>query len=198
MHLEDTSVMYGVYSAETLQKLIKTVHILHSRQSMYESLFTGQMTKAYKYYSQMYGDHSIQHYAINSVLHLRTIKDKYIEMYSEFISQLHNYAKVIRILAKGYLPITLVTSLKLQEILALVKEILTKTNPDYDIVIKRLHLYYDMKLVSFGIDRKRDLIIQFPIFIQSYRQQPQILYQLETVPLPVIDKNTRTDTYTQL
>ena len=34
----------------------------------------------------MHGDHSIQHYAINSMLYLRTIKDKYIESYNEFIS----------------------------------------------------------------------------------------------------------------
>ena len=176
MHLEDTLVMYGVYNTETLEKLIKTVHTLHSRQSMCESLFAGQVTKAYKYYSQMHGDCGIQHYAINSMLYLRTIKDKYIEMYNKFISQLHNYAKVIRILAKGYLSILLVTPLKLQEILALVKETLTKTNPDYDIVIKRLHLYYDMKLVTFGIDKKRNLIIQFPVFVQPYTQQPLILY----------------------
>ena len=69
------------------------------------------MTKAYEYYSQMHGDCGIKHYAINSMLYLRTIKDKYIEMYSKFISQLHNYPKAIRILAKGYLPITLVTPL---------------------------------------------------------------------------------------
>ena len=42
---------------------------------------------------------------------------------------------------------------KLQEILNSVKETLTKSNPDYDIVIKRLHFYYDMKLITFGIDR---------------------------------------------
>ena len=35
---------------------------------------------------------------------------------------------------------------------------LIKTNPDHDIVIKRLHLYYNMKLVILGIDRKRNLI----------------------------------------
>ena len=90
MHLEDILVMYGVYNAETLDELIKTVHTLHSRQSLYESLFTGQVTKAYGYYSQMHGDCGIQHYAFNSMLYLRTIKDKYIEMYNEFISQLHN------------------------------------------------------------------------------------------------------------
>ena len=109
MHLEDTLVMYGVYNVETLEKLVKTVHALHSRQSTYESLFAGQMTKAYEYYSQMHGDYSIQHYAINLPLYLRTIKDKYIEMYNEFISQLHNFTKVTRILAKVYLPMTLVT-----------------------------------------------------------------------------------------
>ena len=31
MHLEDTLVMYGVCSAEMLEKHIKTVHRLHSR-----------------------------------------------------------------------------------------------------------------------------------------------------------------------
>ena len=39
-------------------------------------------------------------------------------------------------------------------------------NPDYDIVIKRLHLYYDMKLATFGIDRDKNLIVQFQVFIQ--------------------------------
>ena len=71
----------------------------------------------------------------------------------------------------------------------MVKEILIKSKPDYDIVIKRLHLYYDMKLVIFEIDQDRNLIIQFPIFVQPYTQQPLILYQLETVPVPIIDQN---------
>ena len=54
------------------------------------------------------------------------------------------------------MPILLVTPLKLQEILDSIKETLIKTNPDYNIVIKRLHLYYNMKLITFGIDRKKN------------------------------------------
>ena len=46
IQLENTLVMYGVYNAETLEKLIKTVHTLHNRQSMYEKLFAVQITKA--------------------------------------------------------------------------------------------------------------------------------------------------------
>ena len=37
MHLENTLVMYRIYKAETLENLVETVHILHSRQTLYES-----------------------------------------------------------------------------------------------------------------------------------------------------------------
>ena len=55
-----------------------------------------------------------------------------------------------------------------------------------------------MKLVTFGTDKDRNLIIQFPIFIQPYTQQPLILYQLQTVPLPIIDENPNAQSYTEL
>ena len=34
--------------------------------------------------------------------------------------------------------------------------------------------------------------------MQPYTQQPFTLYQLETVPVPIVDKNTKEDLYTQL
>ena len=73
-----------------------------------------------------------------------------------------------------------------------------KANPDYHLVLKRLHLYYDMNLVTFSTDRDSNLIIQFSIFIQPYTQQPLILYQIEMVPGPIVDQNKQADSYTQL
>ena len=159
-----------------------------------EKLFAGQLNTAYTWYINAPGT---QHFAIDS-LYLRTIRDNYIQMYKEFITQLHIYAKTIRILAKGYLPISLIMPIKLKEILDAVKATIQKTNPDYDLVIKRLHLYYDMKLVIFGIDRDRNLIIQLPIFIQPYTQHPLVLYQIEIVPVLIVDLNTETDSYMYL
>ena len=53
-----------------------------------------------------------------------------------------------------------------------------------------------MQLVTFGVDKEKNLIIQFLIFIQPYTQEPLILYQLETVPVQIIDqKHTRTLLY---
>ena len=104
------------------------------------------------------------------------------------------YAKVIRILAKGYLTISLITASKLQEILNVVQMAICKTSP----VIKRLHLYYDINLVTFDIDRDWKLIIQFPVFIQPYMQQPLILHQIETVSVPIIHQTKEADSYTHL
>ena len=198
MHLENSLIIYEVYNMETLEELVKTAHVLHSQQSLVEKLFAGQKVAVYEVYSKMQNACCVQHYVTNALLYLCTIKEKYIVVYNEFITQLHIYMKAIRILAKGYLPISLITPYKLQEIINSVKEILIKSNPDYDIVIKRLHLYYDMKIVTFGIDQDRNLIIQFPIFMQPYIQQPLILYQLETVPVAIIDENPNAQSYTEL
>ena len=42
MYLEDSMVMYGIYNAETLEKLINTVHYIHNITSPNEKLFMGQ------------------------------------------------------------------------------------------------------------------------------------------------------------
>ena len=42
------------------------------------------------------------------------------------------------------------------KILGTVKKAIKITNPDYDIVIKRLHLYHNMKVVTFGINEDRN------------------------------------------
>ena len=101
-------------------------------------------------------------------------------------------------MAKGYLQISLVTPSKLREIISDVKTAIQKTNPDYDLVRDRHHLYYNMQLVTFGINKDKNLIEKFPVFIQPYTQQPLELYQIETVPVPIIDQNTQTQYYMHL
>ena len=79
-----------------------------------------------------------------------------------------------------------------------IKRSLHITSPDYDLVLDKLHLYYDMQLVTFGVDNDMNLIIQFLVFIQPYTQKPLILYQLETVPFPILDQNIKAQSYTHL
>ena len=108
------------------------------------------------------------------------------------------YSKVIRILSKGYLPITLLPPSKLEGISDEVTMAFSTIYKDYDLVLTRLFLYYDMKLVTFGMDEKRNLIVQFPVFVQPYAQRRLVMYQIETVPIPVLDRNDQAQSYTQL
>ena len=137
-------------------------------------------------------------YSIDAMLFLTTVKEKYVRMYKKFIAELRSYSKAIRILSKGYLPITLITPSKLEDILKQVQIAIAKTNQDYEIVLNRLYLYYDMKLVTFGIDSQKNLIIQFPVFVQPYTQTKLTLYQIETVPVSILGASNKIQSYTQL
>ena len=143
MKLDNTMLMYEIYNADMLERLIRTVHEIHNTTSSHEKLFAGEHN--HSLFRMLYtGALGIQQYATNSLFYLRIIQDKYISLYRELISQLHTYISAIRILTKGYLPNTLIKPKKLQEILSEVKTSLHVTNPDYNLVLDRLHLYYDM------------------------------------------------------
>ena len=197
LKLDNTMLMYRIYNAETLEKLINTVLEIQNVTPSHDKLLAGEHNPAI--FRLLYMDAlGIQQYAFNSSLFLRVVQDKYISSYKELITQLRSYISAIRVLTKGYLPTTLITPSKLQEILADIKKSLWHTNPDYALVLERLHLYYDMQLVTFGIDRDMNLVIQFPVFIQPYIQKPLILYQLETVPVLILDTNTEAQSCTHL
>ena len=107
MKLDNSMLMYGIYNAETLEKLIKTVHRIHNTTSFHEKLFAGEHSPST--FRTLYA-HSLglQHYSTNSFLYLRIIQDKYVTLYRELVTQVHTYVSAIRVVAKGYLPNTLI------------------------------------------------------------------------------------------
>ena len=91
MQLENSMLMYGIYNADTLEKLISTVHHIHNSTSFHERLFAGQQSSLTlrSLYANALG---LQHYSINSLLYLRTVQNKYIALYRELITKLCIYA----------------------------------------------------------------------------------------------------------
>ena len=103
MKLDNSMLVYGIYNAETLEKLIKTVHGIHNTTSSHERLFAGEYSPST--FKTLY-THSLglQHYSTNSLLYMRVIQDKYVALYRELVTQLCIYVSAIRVLVKGYLP----------------------------------------------------------------------------------------------
>ena len=123
-HLEDTMIMYGVYNSNTLKDLMDTVHRMQNFTTWNEKTFAGRLHDWMELYSHNEGVH---HYAINSVLFLTMVREKYVNMYERFIEELKLYSKAIRVLSKGYLPISLLPPSKLEKILKEVRIAIAKT-----------------------------------------------------------------------
>ena len=96
LKLDNTWLMYGIYNAEMLEKLINTVKELHNITSLHEKLFAGEHnTSLFRIlYTNALG---VQQYAFNSLLFLRIVQDKYIFLYKELVTQLKSYISAIRV-----------------------------------------------------------------------------------------------------
>ena len=71
---------------------------MHNSTTEIERLFAGELNMVYTWYINTL---NTQEYAIDSLLFSRTVKDKYIQMYKKFITQLHIPPKAIRFWQKG-------------------------------------------------------------------------------------------------
>ena len=122
--LEDIIILYGIYNSDAMAQVIETIHRMHNTTTWRKRTFVRKFNQWFELYLHQDG---IGHYAINSILFLTMIREKYVRMYERFLEQLGMYAKVIRILSKGSLPISLLPPSKLEKILNGVRKVLLKT-----------------------------------------------------------------------
>ena len=59
-----------------------------------------------------------------------------------------------------------------------------------------MYKYYDMKLVTYDIDRDRKSNNTIPSICTANTQKPLTLYQIETIPVLILDMNEKADSYT--
>ena len=125
-------IMYGKYNSDTLLELVKKVHQMQNVTIWKEKIFVSEMNEWLKH--KLADIHNEFDYSIDAMLFLTTAKEKYVRMYEQFIAELKSHLKAIRILSKGYLPITIITPSKLEVILKQVQIAIAKTNQDYELV----------------------------------------------------------------
>ena len=105
----------------------------------------------------------------------------------------------IAIVTQGRLPRVLISNNQLREILGKVDAMVKRNYPDYVLAATHISHYRDMKMVTFAVDQQtHSLSVTFPAFIKNYKQPPLSLYEVETVPVPIIDKNVKANSYSQV
>ena len=196
MHqLEREFLLYGEYDVNSTTSIIKLLDSLDDRTSNLERILEMKIRE----WTDRFYDFSSSPamYSHMFQLYIDNLREKYVRLYEALDTELNLLLRSIAILSKGYLPPQLFPPTTLVRISQKAIAMIKAQNPDYVLALPRITDYYDMRLVTFGLDDQGKLVICFPIFIKEYKKEPMTLYQIETVKVPITDTNTEADSYTE-
>ena len=181
-----------------MEKIIHTVNHLGERVHQMEELLMGK-------------DHSVatqQFLHANSIgrllfahklnIYLTSVQETQLRLYDELERVLREFLSAVRIPSKGYLPASLFPPTILCRITSNALQMVQKKNPDYVLMIKHVTEYYDMKMVTFGVNDSEELVVAFPVFVQDLTRESMTLYEFETVKVPITDTNLAANSYTEV
>ena len=138
-------------------------------------------------------------YNFDTLMYLDNAREEHVVTYREVVKAARDFLDGIVLMAQGRLPRDLISDNQLREILGKVDAMVKRNYPDYVLAATHISHYRDMKMVTFTVDQQtHSLIVTFPAFIKNYKQPPLSLYEVETVPVPIFDKNVKANSYSQV
>ena len=186
-------LMYGRYNLKSLRGIINTINALHKKQNHFE------WAVKQKDFNFRKTDMNAVNYNFEVMMYLKNVREEHVVSYREAVKAARDLLNGIAIVTQGRLPRALISDNQLREILGKVDAMVKRNYPDYVLAAKHISHYRDMKMVTFSVDQQaHSLILTFPAFIKNYKQPPLSLYEVETVPVPIIDKNVKADSYSQV
>ena len=186
-------LMYGRYNLNSLRGVINTINALHDRQTYFERAVKQRDFNFRK------SDMDTVNYNFDTMMYLKNAREEHVVTYREAVKAARDFLDGIAIVTQGRLPRALTSNNQLREILGKVDAMVKRNYPDYVLAATHISHYRDMKMVTFAVDQQtHSLIVTFPSFIKNYKQPPLSLYEVETVPVPIIDKNVKANSYSQV
>ena len=196
--LEDDFLLYGKYNLDSLEKIIHTVNHLGDRVHQMEGLLMGKdhSVATRQFLHSNYLGRLLFAHKLN--IYLTSVQETQLRLYDELERVLREFLSAVEILSRGYLPASLFPPSTLRRITSNALQMVQKKNPDYVLTIKHVTEYYDMKMVTFGVNDGEGLLVAFPVFVQDHTRESMTLYELETVKVPITDTNLAANSYTEV
>ena len=111
---------------------MKTTAVVESLSTIQPDVLFQRLPDYFKdWYYYSLTSRGVNQYGVNPILFLTTVSEKYVKMYERFLNQLKQFSQAIRVLSKGYLPITLLSPSEFDVILQKVREFVQIKNRDY-------------------------------------------------------------------
>ena len=171
----------------------KTINALHNRQTYFERAVK------HKDFNFRKSDMDAVNYNFDVMMYMKNAREEHDVTYREAVKAARDFLDGIAIVTQGRLPRSLISDNQLREILDKMDAMVKRNYPDYVLAATHISHYRDMKMVTFTVDQQtHSLIVTFPAFIKNYKQPPLSLYEVETVPVPIVDKNIKSNSYSQV
>ena len=189
----DEFLMYGKFNLKSIKGIIDSINALHARQTIYETMVQKRE------FNQRNSTLSAIKYSFDLQMFLRNAREEHIEAYKDAVKAARDFLDGVAILVQGRLPRSLFSDNQIREILQEVETIIKRNYPDYVLAATHVSHYRDMKSVTFAVDQEtHSLIVTFPAFVKSFNQPPFSMYEAETVPVPIVDKNVQANSYSRV
>ena len=188
----------GKYNIDSLEKIMHTVNHLGDRVHQMEGLLMGKdhSVATRQFLHSNYLGRLLFAHKLN--IYLTSVQETQLRLYDELERVLREFLSAVEILSRGYLPASLFPPSTLHRITSNALQMVQKKNPDYVLTIKHVTEYYDMKMVTFGVNDGEELVVAFPVFVQDHTRESMTLYELETVKVPITDTNLAANSYTEV
>ena len=183
--------MYGRYNLNSLRGVLNTINALHDRQTYYERVVRQRDFN--------FRQSDVDAVNFDTMMYLDNAREEHVVTYREAVKAARDFLDGIAVVTQGRLPRALISDNQLREILGKVDAMVKRNYPDYVLAVTHISHYRDIKMVTFAVDKQTySLIVTFPAFIKSYKQPPLSLYEVETVPVPILDKDVKANNYSQV
>ena len=167
--LDKDFLMFGDYEIQTTDGMIKLLGNLNNRTLYLEKIITGQDPNAAKNYLRdtMRGTEIFSHQV---QMYMQAMRERYLRVPENLINELRLLLRSIAILSRGYLPPQLFSPTDIVRISQAALSMIKIKHPDYVLAIPQASSYYNMRLVTFGID-ENDRLGLFSNFCQRFQQK---------------------------
>ena len=196
--LEHDILIYGKYNVEKLKDIVMTVNSLWNRTLSIERLLTGQDLQMLQVVHMAPDVIGRMTFICKLNLYVHSMLERQIRLYEWLLCHLQDLLDSIGILSTRHLPPELFPPTVLQNVAANAIEMVHKTHPDYALAISHITEYYDMKLAMFCLDSDGSMVVAFPVFIKDHASKPKTLYEIETVKVPILNRNQEADSYSEV
>ena len=194
-HAEDL-LLYGEFHMNSTEELVETLQDMYSRQTLVEEVMANLTRNWPAVYLENPAGAAL--YSSHASIYLSTLTEKYLSLLRDLITSLDKLVVAIKTLSEGKIPVELISPQLLHQFTLDVMKELAKNHPHYTLAFPHISYYYDMELVTFGVDSHKSLVITFPMFIKPIQSEPLVLYEIETVDVPVDDLNTEINSFTRV